>query len=98
MSHPRYLQMMHRNGPFLGVYSRSQHRGRAEQHPYLPLFMSAKSFFLARSVLAYWINWISSAGIPIAHQLVLDVAIDVPLVRLVSGKVAEDELCTTIGI
>ena len=32
------------------------------------------------------------------RQLVLDVAIDVPLVRLVSGKVAEDELCTTIGI
>ena len=95
---PRYLQMMHRNGPFLGVYSRSQHRGRAEQHPY-PATVHVRKKFLSRPFGLGVLDKLDFIGRnPHCHQLVLDVAIDVPLVRLVSGKVAEDELCTTIGI
>ena len=94
---PRYLQMMHCHGPFLCVHSRSQHRGRAEQHPYLATVHVSKEF-LSRPFGLGALDKLNFIGRnPHSHQFVLDVAVDVPLVRLVGGKVAEDELCTPVG-
>ena len=61
----------------------------------LPAFMSANNFFLALSVVAHWINCISPAE---PYQLLLYVAVNVPFARLVGGKVAEHELCATVGV
>ena len=45
---PRYIEVMHRHRPLLGIDARAEQRGRAEQHPNTPcIHILDNTFFLA---------------------------------------------------
>ncbi len=96
----KYLQMMHRKRPFLGRLLRSQHRGRAEQHPY-PAHCSCPQKV---SFSPFGLGVLDKLGFPFGRNphcppgLCLDVAIVVSSRSACMWQVAEDEeLCTTIA-
>ena len=88
---------MHRHSPLLGVDPSTEHRRRAEEDTYPAAVHVFKEAFPCplRGGALDKLDFISRDAE--AYQLLLDVGIDVPLVRLVSGKVTEDKLRTLIG-
>lgn len=95
---PGNLKMMHRHRPLLGVHTCAEHGSRAEQHTH-PAAVHVRKELLSRPLglgaldKLYLVRRNTEP-----HQFVLDVGVDVPLIRLVGGKVAEYELCTPVGI
>ena len=89
---------MHRNSPLLGVYTCTQHGCRAEKHTYPACVHIVKQPFprpLGGGALDKLYLTCRDAE---HYQFLLYVAIDVPLIRLVGGKVAENELCATVCV
>ena len=83
MSHPRYLQMMHRHSPLLGVDPCTEHGRRTEEDTHPAAVHVFKEAFPCpfRGGTLDKLDFISRDAE--AYQLLLDVGIDIPLVRLV---------------
>ena len=82
---------------FLGVDSRAQHLGAAEQHPDFAL-VHGGDHRLALLLGLGFLNetYLVFGDAVILHQLALDLAIRVPLVGLVGSQIRKDELRTFV--
>ena len=100
MSHPRRIEMMDSHTPFLGVHTRSEHRGRAEQHTHRP-GVHGVYHRLPRLVGLALLNEAHLAWryTVVLRQFALDFRIDVPPVaRLVCPQIRENELRAFLGV
>ncbi len=94
MSHPRRIQMMNGDTPFLSVHTRAEHRGRAEQNAHRPGVHGVYNRLprLVGLALLNEADFIRRYAV-VLRQFAFDFRIDVPPVaRLVSTQVREDEL------
>ena len=97
---PRRIEMMDSHTPFLGVHTRSEHRGRAEQHTHRP-GVHGVYHRLPRLVGLALLNEAHLAWryAVILRQFALDFRIDVPPVaRLVCPQIRENELRAFLGV
>ena len=89
---------MHRYRPLLCVHACTQHGSRTEQHTDSAVVHALKHLLPRLFGLGGLDELYLIGRNTHRHQLVLDVLADIPLVRLVGGKVAEYELCATVGV
>ena len=97
---PRRIEMMDSHTPFLGVHTRSEHRGRAEQHTHRP-GVHGVYHRLPRLVGLALLNEAHLAWryTVVLRQFALDFRIDVPPVaRLVCPQIRENELRAFLGV
>ena len=85
---PGYLQMMHRHCPLLGIHTCAEHGGRTEQHTDSAVVHALKNLLPCLFGLGGLDELYLIGRNTHCNQLVLDVLANIPLIRLVSGKVA----------
>ena len=96
MSHPRNIKMMYGHGSLLRVYACAKHGGGAKQHTHIAVVHVLYHALSRPLTLGCLYELYLACGYAQFHQLCLYVAVDVPLVGLVGGKVGKDELRTFV--
>ena len=88
---------MHGNGTLLGIDTRTKGRGGTKQHSDLT-FVHQVNHFLLDLITAGLLNETDFLGrnAIVIDELVLDLLEDIPLARLIGGKVTEDKLRTLL--
>ena len=96
---PRRVEMMHRHGTLLGVHTRAEHGGGAEEHAYPPVVHRIDDRFLAFLVLELlYKTYLMGRDAVVLHELALDFAVNAPLPGLIGAQIRENELRSLLCI